>query len=359
MKKNILLILFIIIVFFIFWVIYTNPRNYILTYEKENYKITESYNKEFRIYTFKVLHDNKSYEFLLEHKYSTKRKVVDKVLIKENKNYTCLSLKIFNEKTPYICLDKDGNYVDAYIALIQESVENRILDTYSNVEIYDEFNEYLLWDGYGLLDVLNKKEYHFLKEESYTNSLAYQFENYIIFADYDASREFNKFYIFNNDDKSIKEWELDYKISFDSYFMGDYEDYIYLFDKKSVIQYKINIKKKKITISSDKDGAFIYQKKEDTIPLKNAKYNNIFFENEKIYNFELKEGYLYLGYKDLNNKIKISNKEITTIIRNNNDTIYYLCNEDLYSYNPKTGEKLLLRNFEWNFTYQNKIYIFD
>ena len=58
-----------------------------------------------------------------------------------------------------------------------------------------------------------------------------------------------------------------------------------------------------------------------------------------------------------NIKVKITDKEISKIIKVDNDTIYYLSNDELYFHNMKYSEVNLMTYSEWQFNNTNAIFI--
>ena len=70
--------------------------------------------------------------------------------------------------------------------------------------------------------------------------------NYVIIPDYNEQYYFSKLYIININTSRVEEILLDNKISFNSVFLGDYKNIVYLLDKKEEKEYKINIKKKEV-----------------------------------------------------------------------------------------------------------------
>lgn len=360
MKKYVVFIIFIFIIIFSYiW--YTNRAHpYVLEYTIGDYKIKEEYRTDsLNFYQFEVKKEDVTYHFVSSHSYTKDRYLIKKVLEEQKEKNVCLSLNLFKENTPFLCYD-GKNYSDAYIAELIDLEEPKKKNTVANTEIYDDTYTYLLWDGYGLNDITNKREYHFLKKESYDNPLSYQYQNLMLIADLDSSREFSKFYLYNHKKGETEEWEFDGKISHNSYFMGSVGNYIYLFDMKNKTQYRLNAKKKALKITSDKEGALFYENDVlSTKALNQLQYKPVLFLFSKLYQYKVIDNHLYLTYPNSEQKIKVSNKEITSIIKEDNDTIFYLSKETLYMYSPKTGEKQLLKNFEWNFSYQNKIYIFN
>ena len=74
-------------------------------------------------------------------------------------------------------------------------------------------------------------------------------------------------------------------------------------------------------------------------------------------NYILVNDELYLYYWNQNNRIKVSNNKIRQIVYTNDDSVYYLVGNTLYKYNDIQGEVKLVEYGEWEFNYQNLIFI--
>lgn len=359
MKKYflfILIILFFVIIYFFF---INKEKSYSINYTLNDYNIVENYDKDNKYYKFEIKSNEINIDFVYEGKYTKNRKIINKIINKEVNNYMCYQL-VFNNKdsTEFICTNDNNKYVTMNIA--NNNIENdNVLSKNNNIEIYNNNYNYYIWNGYGLVEVNSGNNYKFLKNESYTNDLYYLYNDKLLIADYDQNRTFNKFYIFNSLDKTIEEFKFNYNISFNSYFMGDYKDYIYLFDRKNSIQYKINIEEQKISISSDKNGGFFYDYKESTKSLKELKYKDLIFKKVNLYNFSLIDNQLFLNYYKSDIRIKVTNNKVDSIVQIDNKNIYYLSDDQLYHYSVNSNEKKLLKYFEWNFSSNGKIFIFN
>ena len=358
MKKLISLILVIVLLIVSYLIFSNRKKDYEISYSKDDFDVVESYKIENSNYYFTLTKDDVSYDFTINNSYTKNRKNIDKINVVGVDDYQCVNIELFSQKLPYVC-NKDGIYYDSYIAGLTEEDETTEIKKVSQISVYNDAYEYYLWNGYGLTSILDNKEYNFLSKESYDNNLSYQIHEYLIVADYDSSREFDKFYVFNSKDKTISEFKFDYKISFNSYFMGDYDDYIYLFDRKNKKQYKIALSKEKISICSDNNGALYYKNGWDTIGLNKLVYNDYYFENTSLINYLLKDDSLYYYYMDSNINILFDKGDISTILDYEENNIFYLKKDHLYKYNIKEGKTLLLSYFEWNFSYTNKIFIFN
>lgn len=356
MKRLIYFGIFILVLIILFLFYANRVKDYETEYTKDNFNISERFDKEEGNYYFSLKKDNNEFSYVINHKYSTRRKIIDKIEEREEDGYSCVNIKVFGYQAPYVC-EKDNEYVDGYTVGLSEEKQTDEIKRIDKISVFNDDYEYYIWNGHGITGVLDNKEYNFLNKESYDNNLSYQLGAYLIVADYDATREFSKFYVFNQKTKKISEWEFDAKISFNSYFMGDKDDLIYLFDKKNKIQYKINILKETLTISSDAEGALYYDNKWDTIGLNKLVYNNIYFNEEELINYFVNDEKMYFYYKASDKKI-LFEEGVSIVSRLGND-IFYLKKDCLYKYNVDEGRSKLLSYFEWNFSATNKIFIFN
>lgn len=359
MKKMILFLIVVISIVGIFIYNYSKPRGYEISYEFKDFNVFEKYDSEDNYYYFKISKDDYVYEYNLDLKYMSSRRIVTDIKVEDNEDTKCIKPVIKGAFDLDMICYTGSMYVNESLGLNIKEEDIKKVNDYNNIEIYDKDIDFLVWNNKGFTNLNEKKEYNFLDKESYDNPLSYIYNNYIIIADYDSNRTFNKFYVYDNDKKKISDLEFNYDISLDSYFMGEYDKQIYLFDKKNKVQYKIDIENKKVVKSSDSEGALYYDFRLDTMPLNKLSYNTYTFNYDNQYNFKLDGDTLLMNYHNSKINIKVSDKKVTHILYQKYDTVYYLVGEKLYSYKVGGKEKLLLVNFEWNFSYLNKIYVFD
>lgn len=358
MKKLVYFGIFVLGLISLFLIFSNRVKNYEINYEKSGFNIKESFKKSEKKYYFELSSKDEIYNFVINKKYSKKREIIEKIDLQEKDEVKCVNITVNNQETPYIC-NKNGLLIDAYLGGIKENQDDKKIKEVNKISIYKDGN-YYLWNGYGLTNIIDNNDFNFLKKESYDNNLSYQFKEYLIIADYDSSREFSKFYIFNSKTNKISEFEFEYKISFSSYFMGDVDNAIYLFDKKNKVQYKINIgNKQKIEIVSNNEYANFYSDGWDTISLNKLVYNDLYFNKSNLVNYSLDNNKLYFNYINSKQKILLDEEEVSGIIRASGDDVYYLKKDTLYKYNYLNGKSKVMSYFEWNFSYNNKIFIFD
>ena len=332
-------------------------------YEKEyvinEFKIKESYNKNKKYYTFIVSYNNLSYPYIISNKYLRNRNLINDVKIVKNDNELCL-MPVSKELNFYPLCSQDSNIYTLNLTNLDVDFYN-----YQDVNVINkEYNKlkmnylnnlnYLLFNYQGFYYINSKKQtnINLFNKDIYTIDLIYQKDNYVIVPDYNQDYYFNKLYVINLDNGKKEEIVSDQDISFTSIFLGEYKDKIYLLDKKEEKEYVINLKKKKI---NETDFKIVKNNKLVDSTYKEIVNNNITFMKSNIISYVLIDKKLYMNIEGV--KVRLSDKDITKIIKNDNDTIYYLVNDELYMYNNTVGEVLLLSYFEWNFNTINQIFI--
>ena len=118
--------------------------------------------------------------------------------------------------------------------------------------------------------------------------------------------------------------------------------------------------KEKIPINFKENGNWdlrCYKNKKEEINiiyLMNGKNTLYKIKND---NYILEDNTLYLEI--LNYKIKVSDKKVKQIVYTSGKKVFYLSEDKLYQYEYLNNEELLLKNEEWNFNYNNHIFIFN
>ena len=354
MKRYIRVISLIIILVGLFIYFKNKPVNYEIDYSLNDYKVYEKYNKNDKYYSFKLVKDEYVFYFAKDIAYTPKRKLINSLNEEVNDSTICVSISTKDSSSEFIC--SNTKEYTTY-NLFDNDVLPETLDTYEDIKIYNKDYKYYEWNGYGFTDILKKKEYKILKKESYNNSLSYKYGDYIIFADYDEKNEFNKFYLFNTKKNKFETIKLKDSISFDSYFQGVYKNKIYLFDRNNSIQYSINLKKKNVLKSSDKEGGLYFDGKVSTKSLNTLKYNNILFKENNYINYYLEDKTLYYSYIDSDIKIKLRDN-VDVILKTDDTTVIYLTKGVVKELNLKEESKSIIESMQWEFHYDSQIYIF-
>lgn len=353
MKKNVVFVIFLVILFGTYFLVVNKKKNYELEYVINTYTIKEVYDKTYNSYYINVYNNLNNYSFVSSKKYSNKRHIIDNIDVKETDGTTCVKPISKYLTFSYVCSDDNNYFVENKDVVNTGSKEN-----YDNYSVYNKSNKYYVWDGYGIKNVLSRKEIHFLDKEHYDNSLSFNYNEFILFADYDAGRSFSDFYYVDIEKETSEKIESQYDISFDSYFLGYYKNKVYLFDKKNMVEYFIDLKKKKVIKVSKKEIGKYYDGTLKDIALSKLKYTNMYFDYKNIVNYVVDNNKLYKYYNNSKEKMMLTNIDVKSIISCNDEKVYYLSNDSLYSYDEQNGNVLLLSNFDWKFNYLNRIFIF-
>lgn len=355
-NKLIIFLLVLIIIFSIFLYFVFRPYDYKQEYFINEYKIEETFNKQEKYYTFTIFNDNEKYAYIIKNKYSRKRELIQEIQISKNEEEICILPK--SNKITFYPLCNSANNSYAYNLSNIDDLEFKyneiddINEQYNKIEINKLNNtSFLLYNykGFYLINEKSKKEIKLFDKDIYTIQLIYQKDNYLIIPDYNQSYYFNKIYVINILNGKVKEIEFKDDISYESEFLGSYKNNVYLLDNKEEKEYKINIKKNEI-----EEIEFQTLKENKMVKTEYKKIKPFTVEN--IFEYEIIDNKLYQIINDI--KIRISNLEIDKIVKNDQESIYYLSNENLYMYNNQYGEVLLMSNFEWNFNNTNMIYLY-
>jgi len=366
MKKIYILVTIILLTFIAYLIVIITPKNYELKYQVNNLEVTEKYLKKEKAYLFKISYQNVDYPLLINKKYSRQRKLINQIKVNEEEKEICLNINLNNEVN-YICSNNGDlttlnaaptSFLEKYYNIIPE--ESKEIENYNKISIYNDDHTYLIWNykGFYQLSKNSNKDLNVFQTDNYKNYLSYQTEKYLIFPNYDSDYYFQKLYIYNTDTNTLNNITFEDEISYDSYFLGDEQNKVYFIDKKNKNEYELNLKKNTIKKISKDNNAYIYENGSlNTISLTKAINNELTFTNNSLLNYELEDNTLYLLID--NYKIQVSNKNVKQIIHISGNIIYYLAENQLYSYEYLKEEQLLLKYNEWNFNYNNHIFIFN
>lgn len=363
-KKEIKLICFIAILisgFILFLFLILKPYNYQKEYNINNYKIIETYDKKKKYYTFIIEDKETIYPYKINSKYYSKRELIKEIKVYNTDNETCILPVSKNLNFSPLC-SKDKKVYSYNLSKMDNgdfkyNELKNVNKEYKNITIhYLDNATYLLYNyrGFSLINEKENKDINLFEKDIYNLELFYEYKEYLIIPNYNKEYYFDELYIINTSNGKLEKITSKFDISFNSVFLGDYKNKIYLLDKQEEKEYVINLKKKKI---EETDFQIIENNKLIKKSFKEIKNNLNFNDNKKDINYEIIDNNLF---KIINgHQIKISDKNISKIIKSNDENIYYLVKENLYMYNDNIGEVLLMSNFEWNFNYNNMIFIYE
>lgn len=341
--------------------------NYEINYNVDNYNVNTKLENN-RVY-FEITKENK-YNFDIYTK--SKRKLfINKIKEIVLDNYMCILPYIEDVETYPLCYDKKNNYnidfnlindsnLDEYKTKDQiiSKPEKKDFIYYNNLNN----NEYIaLWTykGYIIMNKDGYKNINLFNNDRYDNDLSYQIDEYIYMPNYDEKFEFSeliKFNIITGESSSIN---IDNKIDYDSYVVGNVKNKIYIFDNKSAILYSINIKNKKIEIISSNEKGYYKYENGKFIECNKNEYKNKkikFSENEYKSNYIYDDGFKIIK-EDNDIKTKINNNQMIKIFENKND-LYYIQDNSFYKYNPLRGSIKIFYDYELSFNNSKSVFMY-
>lgn len=348
MKKIIILISTIIVLFTIYIYVFNAPRDYQKTYTINELTVNEQYNKDKGIYLFIIKDKDTEIPYQILHKYIKKRKLVNKISKEDN----CYTITVFEENYK-LCSN------ETEITTSKETIKKEIESDKHNINVYSNSEIIYIWNYKGYYKLENNKltTIDLFENDNYENKISVANNNYLITANYDEKYEFNNFFIINKANNKVKELKLENPVSSSSYFLGTYEDKIYLLDPKYKVEYEIIPSKNKITtISKDGEG-YYYDNEKINISINKLIKEKLIFTQNNTYNYFLENNKLLLKINGTN--INIATDNVGEIIKIDNDKVYYLSNGTLFKYTFGKQNEIMLENSEWKFNTTNQIYIFN
>ena len=346
-KKLRNLVIFLILIFVIFLFFLNFKHSYTLKYKINDIDVTEKYHKKEKYYSFLISYEGKDYELISFDKYTSKRKLINDIKVDNKEESTCLSF-VSNKISLYdVCSNEDSFYYP------HEEKEFKENSNYKNIKINTLNNKtYFLWNYHEFI-YLNAKKNTNIKlfdKDIYKLNLIYQSDKYLVVPNYDENYKFTKIYLLNKENGKTKEVNLRYEIYFDSYFLGNYKNKVYLYDYKSELEYYFDLKKYdiyKTKYQINNNGKW------ESVTNQKLKNNKLTFTKDKVFNYSLKKDKLYA-----NDKYLVTNLSVNKIIKADNLDVYYISKDTLYYFNPMQGVIPLLKYSEWEFNNTNMIFIF-
>lgn len=352
-----------ILLFIIFMIFFFRSVDYTKEYVIDNVSISESYNKDHDYYYFTFTYNDETLDYLYESNYKRNRNFIESIEIIEDEENFCL---IPNGNTlefiPLCMEDGEITYYKNVGENLKEQIpeeylkeEQELNETFNDINIYNRDYTYLLWnyDGFYYINNDEETEIKLFDSETYNVNLVAYTEDYLVIADYDNSYTFDKIYRISLSNGDLREYDLDRNIYFDSYFPGYEKNKLYIVDNKEETMYELNVRNGDL----EKIRAKMYNNGEwEDVGIKSLINQNKRFTYETNYNYTLEDGTLFLNYQEKEEKTKIDDY-VTTIVRIKDNLVFYLKTDTLYVFDPLKGSTRLLEFFEWNFNYENMIYV--
>ena len=363
MKKLKIFQITLIVIFIAFILFLFRDVNYTKEYQVSDVFVTEEYNKDSDYYYFTLTYNDYTLDYLYESNYKQKRTFINKIELIEDENNFCLIPE--GDTLEFIPLCVQDNEI-TYYKNVNESLRSMIPDEYLKEEKelsenYEDINisnrdyTYLLWkyNGFYYINDEEERSIDLFNQELYNVTLVGYTKDYLLIANYDDEYTFDKIYRISLKDGSLREFDLEYDIYFDSYFIGFEKNRLYIIDNKEEQMYELNAQNG----SLEKISARIYEKGNwESVGIKSLINQNKQFTYKSNFEYELTDHTLYLKYSDKDITTKIDD-EVTKLVRTKDNLVFYLKTDTLYVFEPLIGKRRLMSYFEWNFNDANMIYV--
>lgn len=350
-------------------------------------------------YYLELNSDNYTFIYNASNKFNKQKEIVDKIEIYEKDGMLCVYPVLINNVTLDIQCNinnqiysyeaiKNNSSVNEFVLKLKESgykslsweAESNNETKFSTFKVYYDnlLNEDIItvWNYKGI-DIISKKAsstkiiYSYDKYENNHGSIV---GKYYVVPVYDSNKvfDFSKLNIIELESKDLKTFDLDITLNQDSYINGVVGNKLYYFDPDNLLQYEVDVNKKKIRIIGDRNiNAQFYNGDWETINIydfvgkvkkfelkvdeKVMSYNpTSVYQSSSNYYYITSDGSFYkLNKNNLDKPILLWKKSGLKEIKVINDTIYFIIGDTLYYYQDNTGIRKIITNNEWNYNYTN------
>lgn len=368
-KRRRIALTIILCCFLLLLYIILHAKDYEKNYQRNGFEIKEIFDKELNAYTFTISKEEKSWSFLVESKYKRRKKLIQSIELLEENETSCIILKSKKLKTYPQCIHEEQQ-IDFH--LISDSLKEKLGESYfakinHKNETYEKIDintlddhTYYIWNykGFYRINKEKKETINIFEKDVYNLTNTISVKNYILIPDYNSSYYFNKFYVLNMKDGKTSTWDFKDSIYYDGYYLGSNNNSLFYVDKKTKTEWEFWPKKKKMRKigTENKNGRILIDGDWEKVSMEELMNNQKKFKTKEKYQYEIEKG-LYVNYINSNIRKKISNLDVKEIVSVIDNTVYYLVGDALYMYKEELGEVKLMNYFEWNFNYENMIFI--
>ncbi len=364
-RLALLLIIILIIALVLFFLF--RRKDYTVTYSVNDYEITESYHKEEDYYSFIIKKGETERFAIVYNQHFSSKKNIDQITEYQTETESCITISSNKVRIEPLCTKEEtqisyhlvSDEMKEKLGVTSETKEDTILTTYNNINVYHYRNHnYYIWNyrGFYHINENTTENIQLFDKDIYNPTLITQVNDTLVIPDYNADYYFDKVILLDMNTGRTTTWTLETSIYFDSAVLGVYQGDLYIIDKHEKTEWQLNIaKQKQERVGTEQKGGKIYDHEWTNVTMNRLLYQENTFKGTTILEYNIKEDGLYAIFD--NHQMKIRESAPSKILSNTDNTVYYLVNDNVYSYNKEEGEKLLLNYFEWNFNSENVIFI--
>ena len=364
-RLALLLIIILIIALVLFFLF--RRKDYTVTYSVNDYEITESYHKEEDYYSFIIKKGETERFAIVYNQHFSSKKNIEQITEYQTETESCITISSNKVRIEPLCTKEEtqisyhlvSDEMKEKLGVTSETKEDTILTTYNNINVYHYRNHnYYIWNyrGFYHINENTTENIQLFDKDIYNPTLITQVNDILVIPDYNADYYFDKVILLDMNTGRTTTWTLETSIYFDSAVLGVYQGELYIIDKHEKTEWQLNIaKQKQERVGTEQKGGKIYDHEWTNVTMNRLLYQENTFKGTTILEYNIKEDGLYAIFD--NHQMKIRESAPSKILSNTDNTVYYLVNDNVYSYNKEEGEKLLLNYFEWNFNSENVIFI--
>lgn len=364
-RLALLLIIILIIALVLFFLF--RRKDYTVTYSVNDYEITESYHKEEDYYSFIIKKGETERFAIVYNQHFSSKKNIDQITEYQTETESCITISSNKVRIEPLCTKEEtqisyhlvSDEMKEKLGVTSETKEDTILTTYNNINVYHYRNHnYYIWNyrGFYHINENTTENIQLFDKDIYNPTLITQVNDTLVIPNYNADYYFDKVILLDMNTGRTTTWTLETSIYFDSAVLGVYQGELYIIDKHEKTEWQLNIaKQKQERVGTEQKGGKIYDHEWTNVTMNRLLYQENTFKGTTILEYNIKEDGLYAIFD--NHQMKIRESAPSKILSNTDNTVYYLVNDNVYSYNKEEGEKLLLNYFEWNFNSENVIFI--
>lgn len=364
-RLALLLIIILIIALVLFFLF--RRKDYTVTYSVNDYEITESYHKEEDYYSFIIKKGETERFAIVYNQHFSSKKNIEQITEYQTETESCITISSNKVRIEPLCTKEEtqisyhlvSDEMKEKLGVTSETKEDTILTTYNNINVYHYRNHnYYIWNyrGFYHINENTTENIQLFDKDIYNPTLITQVNDTLVIPDYNADYYFDKVILLDMNTGRTTTWTLETSIYFDSAVLGVYQGDLYIIDKHEKTEWQLNIaKQKQERVGTEQKGGKIYDHEWTNVTMNRLLYQENTFKGTTILEYNIKEDGLYAIFD--NHQMKIRESAPSKILSNTDNTVYYLVNDNVYSYNKEEGEKLLLNYFEWNFNSENVIFI--
>jgi hypothetical protein len=392
-KKLFLVIFLLVLVYVGYRILY---KEHEVSYKIDKYNIKEHfYIDNNHHYDLIITKNKENYTYTLDKNLSKEKRIIKNIKTFKSNNLVCI-VPIYKkdiDKNVYCNLDNQEVSIDYLLKTYNndfKTIKKKIKKykikypstntTYTKYKkntvfqknILDDYNIYI-WNYKGVLELNNKelKYQKVLNYDLYDNVMAVAMDRYYVIFENTNVNGIENIYYYDSRSNKLNTFKLKEKLNKDSYINGVVDNTIYVTDRKSKKEYKINVSKKSIEQVDDNINYIVYENNNKKVLSKSDFFmNDQYFDNVPINDNKItsslelvKDNNYYYYYENSKiYKVLETNKKYSKLLLDLEDikewkvydgVIVIMARDSIYTYTDQEGLRKIVKSNELKYNYKN------